>query len=520
MPIGAVLMSVALLAPAAVAPTAPAVAAETLPNIVVIITDDMRADQLDTMPTVTSELVAHGRSFEQAFASDPLCCPSRLSFLRGQYAHTHTVYNTVNGGSSSPYAKYSGGAWAKSVGVDEPTIATWLDEAGYFTVESGKFLNGYSGRVGPPGWDFWRQKTGNYYDFKVTVNSSWVQYDDGEYEADVVTDHAVAGIEAAGSRPLFLWTAYFAPHSPYLPPARYDSNAEAPGCAGEDITSLPSFDEAARDAGGLTDKPRWLKRRQPYTAALAHDLGVTRMVDSCRALLAVDEGVGRILDALERADPGLEHTIVVFTSDQGVQNGQHQHTTKKTPYDESIRVPFVIRADGVLGETGSTDRSHIVTNVDLAPTLLDLAGVDPSTIVPGCPDSNDIYETRCAQRGGRFDGRSFASLLRGEPYVPTREFLIEHWDPRSVASSLGVDHVPSYCGVRSATAKLVVYDKGRGLDWEAYDLQSDPNELRSLVYSGTSGVPKFRIGGRAVYDALGPALDRLCDPAPPQHAGV
>ena len=489
------------------------------PNIVVLITDDMRADQLDTMPTVMAELAGPGRTFRQAFAVDPLCCPSRLSFLRGQYAHTHTVYNTVNGSSSSsPYFRYSGGLWAKKIGVDHPTLATWLDQAGYFTAEAGKFLNGYAGQTAPPGWDFWRQKTGNYYDFRVTVDGQWINYDDGEYEADIVTDHAVAGIEASGTQPVFLWAAYFAPHSPYTPPARYDSDAEAPGCADEDIRSLPSFNEAARD--GLADKPRWLKKRLPFTDAQSLDLGVTRMVDSCRALLAVDDGVERILDALEQKDPGLENTIVVFTSDQGAQNGQHQHDTKKVPYDETIRLPFVVRADGLIGEGGSVDTSNIVRNVDLAPTLVALAGLDPAAIRPGCPDSNDVYETRCVQRGGGFDGRSFAPLLVGGAYQPVTQVLIEHWDPRSVAGSLGADYVPAYCGVRTATAKLVVYDRGRGLDWEGYDLVADPHELRSLVYSGTNGVAKFRTGGRAIYDALRPALERLCDPAPPQHAGV
>ena len=244
------------------------------------------------------------------------------------------------------------------------------------------------------------------------------------------------------------------------------------------------------------------------------------MVDSCRALLAVDDGIARILAALEEKDPGLDHTIVVFTSDQGVQNGEHQHSTKKVPYESTIRVPFVVRADGLLGGAPSIDDEHIVTNVDLAPTLLELAGVDPATIVPGCPDSNDVYETRCRQRGGRFDGRSFAPLLTGGAYAPAQHVFLEPWDPRAAAASLGEDYVPSYCGVLSATAKLVVYDRGRGLDWEGYDLTADPHELRSLVHSGTSGVPKFRTGGRAIYDALLPTLRRLCDPPPPQHPGV
>ena len=133
---------------------------------------------------------------------DSLCCPSRSSVPRGQYAHTHTGATDTRSTAPVPRARTSGtpgGLWAKKTGVDRPTLATWLDQAGYFTAESGKFLNGYSGQTGPPGWDFWRQKAGNYFDFKVAVNGQWVSYTHGEYEADVVTDHAVAGIEASGT---------------------------------------------------------------------------------------------------------------------------------------------------------------------------------------------------------------------------------------------------------------------------------------------------------------------------------
>jgi arylsulfatase A-like enzyme len=502
------------------------------PNIVLIVADDMRADQMDTMPIVQSQLVDKGRTFSKAFTTGPICCPSRGSFLRGQYVHTHTMYETIaTTSTSSPFYKYSGGHYWKRVGLDRASIATWLDELGYFTIESGKYVNGYPGTTPPPGWDYWRQKSGQYANFKVVVSGKNVSYGANApagqpacsqspcYEADVVTDHAIAGIRASGETPLFMWLGYFAPHSPWTPPLRYDTDAEAPECANEDHRGDPSFNEAGKDTDKTTDKPRWV-RRSPYSSAQVLDAGVTRMVKGCRALLAVDDGIGRVLDALAAKDPGLDNTIILFTSDQGVQSGNHMQFAKKVPYEETIRLPFVVRADRFLAEAPSTDDEHMVLNIDVAPTFLELAGhPDPSSVFPGCPNSDDYFEESCLARGGRFDGYSFAPLVDPSlgPYVARTEFLIEHWDPL-VKTTTGTD-VPAYCGVRTDDAKLVRYWKGAawGFDWEGYDLAADPFELHSLVYSGRDGIPKFRGRGGEIYRELLPRLIDLCDPRPPEY---
>lgn len=488
------------------------------PNIVVIMADDMRADQFDTMPTVMSELVGKGRTFNEMFATGAICCPSRTSFLRGQYVHTHTVYETINSNDpKNPFFRYSGGRWAKQVGVDSPTIADWLDDLGYFTAESGKFLNGYEGVHAPPGWDFWRQKRGNYTNFDVVVDGAYVHYGANAYEADVVTDHALDAIEASGTQPLFLWLAYFAPHEPWKPPARYDSNVEAPQCKKESTTGMPSFNEAKQDPDGMSDKPRWA-RRKAFSKAEVEDLGVKRMVNGCRALLAVDDNIARTLAALEVKDPGLDNTIIVFTSDQGVENGQHMLPAKRVPYEETIHLPFIVRADGLLGELPTQDDANLITNIDLAPTLVDLAGGDSTTIRPGCPNSDDQFEASCLARGGGFDGYSFAPLLTGiGAYAPRTDFLIEHWDPLA-NTSRGKD-IPAFCAVRTRDAKLIRYWKGSawGFDWEGYDLAADPNELHSVVYSSANGIPRFRGDGRDIYDALYPRLVALCDPRPPEY---
>lgn len=480
----------------------PARAESAPPNLVVIVTDDMRADQVDTMPTVMGELVGKGRSFERAFASDPLCCPSRMSFLRGQYAHTTSVYNV----------QYTYGGWSRirDAKLEASTLATWLDAAGYFTAEIGKYMNGYNQAVVPPGWDYWRGKKGNSFTkFSFLVDGRWRNYD-GAYDADVVTGFAVEAVQRSGAEPLFMWASYYAPHNPMTPPARYDTDAEAPVCANEDIRSLPSFNEA-----DMTDKPRWLKGRGSWSASKQLQYGVTMMKDGCRTLLAVDDGVRAILTALEAKDPGLDNTLILFTSDQGAQMGQHRHPWKKVPYEETVRIPFVVRADALLGEQPSNDADHMVANIDLAPTFLELARIDPASVSPGCPDTNDVYEDRCVARGGGFDGTSFAPLLIGGPYLERSVLLLEHWDPVTLTGK-----VPTYCSIRTETAKLTRYffNATKGPDWEGYDLAADPNELNSLVYSSSDGVPKSRgARGAEILATLGPMLVELCDPLPPEY---
>jgi len=268
----------------------------------------------------------------------------------------------------------------------------------------------------------------------------------------------------------------------------------------------------------MADKARWLKGKVAYTEAQVLSLGKTKPVQSCRSLLSVDDTIADILAALEAKDPGLNNTIIVFTSDQGVQFGEHQWEPKKVPYEGTIKVPFVVRADGLFNETASTDTANIVLNIDLAPTVLALTGASGT---PGCP-SQDPYRAACLARGGGFDGVSLVPLL-GSVVVPIfefsdRSFLIEMWDGGTF---------PEYCAVRTPDAKLIRYDKHVGVDFEGYDLtgaygQPDPNELHSVVYSSSNGIARFRGGGgtvgSALYNDLYPQLVALCDPPPPDYA--
>lgn len=495
-----------------VLPASPATAQDK-PNVVFIIADDLSFELMDRLPNVQSLLVNHGIRFTNMYAADPLCCPSRMSFLRGQYSHTTSEYNV----------QYTWGGWRHVVtaGLENQTLPVWAAAAGYYTAEQGKYLNGYNkASAVPPGWLDWRPMMKPGYLPNDPTSTYWTASVAGRtvrppvYAPDWVSDQAVDAIVRSGSRPLFMWTAYYDPHNPSTPPPRYDTLAEASPCQGIDVTTVPGFNETTTDTiDGTADKPRWVKRTA-FSSSKVASLQ-TAYENQCQSSLAMDDGIARIVSALEVKDPGLQNTIIVFTSDQGVQNGAHMQVAKKVPWDESAKLPFVVRDDGAIGAASSNDA--LLTNVDFAPTIEELTGI---TGTPDCPTDGSVYETACRAHGGGFDGFSFAPLLAGGDYAPRLAFLIEHWDPSNLSSK-----VPTYCAARSRAGLLVRYwsDNASGADWEGYDLTTDPDMLHSLVFSaaGTpaTAVPQFRPGGQALYDSLVGELRTTCSPQPPEYPG-
>jgi N-acetylglucosamine-6-sulfatase len=310
--------------------------------------------------------------------------------------------------------QYAWGGWSRAVsaGLESQTLAVWMRRAGYYTAEQGKYLNGYNqaGYI-PPGWADWRPMMKVGYEpgtWTASVQGQLVK--PLEYGPDWVSDQAVRAIQASGSAPLFMWTAYFDPHAPSIPPPRYDPLGKAKSCHGIDVTSLPGFDERATDGiDGTSDKPRWIQMKQPFSSIQIANLQ-TAYEHQCQSALAMDDGVGRIVDALQSKDPGLHNTVIVFASDQGLQNGAHMQTQKKVPWDESAKLPFVIRDDGLLsGKRSQSD--ELLGNIDLAPTVLDLTGVSGA---PGCGTDGSIYAQTCRARGGRFDGYSLPHCSRAK----------------------------------------------------------------------------------------------------------
>jgi N-acetylglucosamine-6-sulfatase len=391
--LGAGLAVAGLLALAAGSHTAPAVVqqADDRPNIVVIQTDDQTADSLRYMANVNRLLVRQGVRFDNNFASYPLCCPSRATLLTGQYAHNHGVR-----GNQPPLGGY--------VRLDHSnTLPVWLQQAGYQTSFVGKYLNGYGEGEGgreevPPGWSEWRaavrtpgKGTQSYVGFTLNENGGLVDYppNQANYQTDVFTRKAVSSIRSgsASGSPFFLYLAYFAPHSG-LPVDEDD--VRAPGVSltpspaarhrdafeAEPLPFPPSFDEV-----DVSDKPPAIKRFDRLT--VAQELAVTESYQQrLESLLAVDEGVAQIVDAL-RAERQLANTLIVFTSDNGFMQGEHRvmpDRGKGFAYEPSARIPLVLRGLDLPRGRRVTD---VVSNVDLAPTFLALARVAPGRVVDG-----------------------------------------------------------------------------------------------------------------------------------------
>ncbi|MEX1047614.1 MAG: sulfatase [Actinomycetota bacterium] len=421
------------------------------PSIVLILTDDQRADTMFAMPIVQERLAARGVSFTNAFVTNPTCCPSRASILTGQYSHSTGVYN--NGGPNGGFGTFD----------DDSTIATRLSPK-YKTGLFGKYLNGYgpaanSGFI-PPGWDRWVSfHRAAYHNYSLNIDGQSRRYgnDPGDYSTAVLAGHAESFIRNTNG-PLFVYFSPVAPHKPTTP-AQQDAGA----FAGLPPHRPPSYNEA-----DLSDKPVWARER-PLNRPQISSTDRFRK-DQLRTLVAVDRAVGRIVDALA-ATGRLKNTLIVFTSDNGMMWGEHGQRGKGIGYEESIHVPMIVRYDPL---TNASEDSHVVGNIDLAPTMADVAGIP----MPGA------------------EGRSLVPLLKGDGSGWRSALLLEH-----LAQKKGSP--PTFCGVRAERLKLIAYDHGRN---ELYDLAADPFELDNLIK-----VPAMRDQIVSLRDRL----EKLCSPPPP-----
>jgi N-acetylglucosamine-6-sulfatase len=425
--------------------------ADDRPSILLIVTDDQRWDTLWAMPEVQRSLVERGITFENSFVSSPLCCPSRASILTGAYPHTTGVYT-----QGPPH----GGFRAFD---DSTTIATELHDAGYRTGFFGKYLDTYqsaalSGYV-PAGWDRWVAFVHSaYFDYGLTVDGDVQRFGEApaDYSTDVLADKTEAFIRNSET-PVFAVFAPAAPHAPAIP-----SPADESGFEDLPVWAPPSFDEPDR-----SDKPRHMQALRPVGPQRTAYLDEFRR-NQYRSLQAVDRAVARLLDALD--DTGrLDDALVVFTSDNGLLWGEHRWLKKEVPYEEAIRVPLVIRADGLVEGSPRSDE-HLLGNVDLAPTVAEMAGVG----LPGA------------------EGESLIPLLEGESVAWRRALLIEHL--------MGANPIPTYCAVRTPRHLFVTYETG---ERELYDLDVDPYELHSIAGHAP-----------ALEARLATTLRSLCDPPP------
>jgi arylsulfatase A-like enzyme len=429
------------------------------PTIVLILSDDQRFDTLWAMPHVRRELVDHGVDFTNAFVTNSLCCPSRASILTGQYSHTNGVYrnNPPNGGFEAFKPDESS------------TIAVRLQKAGYTTALVGKYLNHYgkAGRAGyvPPGWTHWDAlavDTVRYYNEPLNVDGSVHRYDHSprDYSTDLLARRAVDIIHGAKG-PLFLYFAPSAPHAPSRPAPR--NLASFPGLK---PWRPPNYDEA-----DVSDKPAWVRSLPTFDAAREAQIDHFRRLQY-QALLGIDRAVDHIVTAL-RETGRLANSMIVFMSDNGMGWGEHRWTGKKDAYEESIRVPLVVRYDQMV--RAPRDDGHLLLNIDLAPTFAELAGTTAD----------------------HPDGASFLPLLRSSSDTTWRtDFLIEHLRDEDAP-------VPTFCAVRNERYTYVVYQTG---EEELYDLEADPYELQNEASDPAQLPTLLQMRERAM---------QLCNPPPP-----
>ncbi|MGH3995387.1 MAG: sulfatase family protein, partial [Pseudonocardiaceae bacterium] len=330
------------------------------PNVLVLLTDDQTLESMRVMGGVRSVLGAEGTTFQRAFVSNPLCCPSRATLYTGQYTHNHGVIG--NRPPEGGYGRLDKSEW----------LPVWLQRAGYHTVHIGKFMNGYGQDSPPtevpPGWDEWYTSvdpsTYSFTGYELNENGVVTAYP--TYSTDEYSQRAVdaVGRLAPSAEPFFLSVAFLAPHSggPSDPddPAGLATPMPAPRhrdrFAGEPLPATPAFDEA-----DVSDKPSFVRRRPRLSDEREAAIGEMYQQE-LESLLAVDDGIVRVVDAL-RASGELENTLIVFTSDNGFFHGEHRIPYGKVMvYEPSIRVPLILRGPGV---PAGASNPAFVSNVDL-----------------------------------------------------------------------------------------------------------------------------------------------------------
>ena len=442
------------------------------PNVVVIQSDDQGLDLFtrQAMPATYRELVDDGTRLRNYITTTPLCCPSRASLLTGQYGHNNGVLAN----------KYS------LLRDKDEILPAWLQHAGYRTIHVGKYLNNYDSFAGMRkpafGWTDWQTiSVPAYYDYDLSDNGELIHYGtrDRDYSGRVITRRAARAVrESAGGEPFYLQVDYYQPHSD---PGRGDDCAPYPipdprdfgSFADADVPRPPSFDE--RD---MSDKPAFAAGLPPLDAGeLETVAGKYRC--GLAASRSLDRGVERIVDAL-RESGELDRTVVVYVSDNGVLHGQHRVPSgKHVAYEEAIRVPGAIRVPpGVLDDTAPANIDAPTANIDLAPTILDLAGASPC-----------IGDDACRV----MDGLSMAGSLGGpgSPVPRNRALLLELDEEQKPPNR----HEPCrYAGVVTPKAILIQYSRAQDAagncvpveQSELYDREDDPYQLDNLTSDGSA----------------------------------
>ena len=428
------------------------------PNVVVVLTDDMRADELRFLPAVR-KLQRSGVTFTRAVSADSLCCPARATLLTGKLAHNHRTIGNV----PATYGGYP--VFAQNNDLHD-LLPRWLDGASYRTAWIGKYLNGTPGQdhFNQPDWSYFAVPVHWVYDYgqsRFAVNGR-LQGDNGyreSYTRRLLLSHVRTW--SRGHRPFFVLYSALAPHKSFPesggqhPPMVQSAYRREPGLG---LVPRPSVGET-----DLSDKPQWLQ-----TYAATHGIKAyprtleTRRVES---LLSVNETVHRLVSTLKE-EHALKHTVVMFTSDNGFMLREHDVSDKNKAYEESLHVPLVVRGPGF---RGGYDADQTVSLADVTATVRRIAGVTKPHGADGVP-LQDVLASP-----GSFDRRPIeiegsAALYPGRTELPT--------------DAIG----RFYSGALWGPYSLVRYQTG---DWEFYDRTADPWQLdNAYVQHPAPGSPQ------------------------------
>ncbi|MGH9323125.1 MAG: sulfatase family protein [Vicinamibacteria bacterium] len=420
------------------------------PNFLVVVVDDLRWDDAGAYghPFVQTpnidRIAREGALFRNAFATTPLCSPSRATILTGLYSHHHGIVDNTNRSARSHELE---------------TFPARLHEAGYETAFLGKWHMG-NDETRRPGFDYWVSMKGQGEAVDPMLHENGTSRRVEGYVTDILTDRAVEFLSKRREKPFVLFLAHKALHPNVVQHDDGSTSSIGEGgfvpaerhrglYASDEISRRPSYAMAPAGKPALERAIDGLPPLGPETVTPDETIR-----DRLRMLQAVDESLGRLLESLEAAGT-LDETVVVVTSDHGYFYGEHGLSAeRRLAYEETIRIPLLIRYPSRL--RAGAEIEPIALTLDLAPTFLDLAGVEHAPL----------------------DGRSLAPLFAGRPEDWRREFSIEYYSdtvfPRIV--NMG------YRAVRTERYKYIRYLELEGMD-ELYDLETDPYEMTNLIGS-------------------------------------